>query len=156
MIPIKHFAAFVGLVGAGVVGAATAPAPTDLVALLAKAKIELPIASWCRGDFESGISRAYAVAALSPTGGGQYLVLGMNGKVIELAPFTGGVDLACYSPAEAKELNRSLAGNTVVHGGVTPVWSTTVICGFVENTNAVCWQYSPKARAFVKVGEWVT
>jgi hypothetical protein len=39
---------------------------------------------------------------------------------------------------------------------VAPAFSTTVVCGFVEETSAVCWQYSPAARAFIKIGEWQT
>ena len=31
-----------------------------------------------------------------------------------------------------------------------------VICAFVEDTRAVCWQYSPDAPAFVEVAGWVT
>ena len=156
MIPIRHIAAFAALLVAGAVGAEAAPAPTDLIALAAEGKVEGPLASWCRGTFGSEHSGAYAVATLSSTGGGQYLVLGMNGKVIQLATFTGGGDLACYSPDKARELSKSIAANAIVHGGISPVWNSTVICGFVEETHAVCWQYSPNARAFVRVGEWVT
>jgi hypothetical protein len=64
--------------------------------------------------------------------------------------------LPCYTPAEARKLNNAIAAAGTMHGEIAPTWSTTVICGFVEETNAVCWQYSPKDRAFLKVGEWTT
>jgi hypothetical protein len=37
-----------------------------------------------------------------------------------------------------------------------PRFNTTVVCGFLEDTVAECWQYSPDDRAFVKVGGWTT
>jgi hypothetical protein len=43
-----------------------------------------------------------------------------------------------------------------IHGHLAPRWNTTIVCGFVDDTNAVCWQYSPADRALVKIGEWVT
>jgi len=156
VILIKQLATLIVCLATVAAIAAAAPVPEDLAALAAKAQIKEPLASWCRGEFESRPSRIYAVAVTFSNGGGRYLILGMNGITIELASFSGGADLACYSPDEAKALNKSLAGSTTVHGRISPVWTTTVVCGFVEDTSAVCWQYSPGARAFVKVGEWVT
>ena len=97
------------------------------------------------------------VAIAASTGaGGRYLVLGPGSSAVELAPFAGRPDLSCYSRAEAVKLDRSVRTSDTIHGRIAPRWSTTVICGFVDETNAVCWQYSPAARAFVKVGEWIT
>ena len=136
--------------------AASAPRPAELDALLARARIEAPVAAWCAGEFTAGRPGGFAVAVASPGRGGRYLVLRMGDVPVELASFAGGADLACYSPAKARALGKSIAVSDTVHGRISPRWRTTVVCGFVENTNAVCWQFSPKARAFVKVGEWVT
>ena len=84
------------------------------------------------------------------------MVLGLTETAIELASFSGAADLACYSLVEAKRLNESIVGSKTIHGGISPTLNTTVVCGFVDNTSAVCWQYSPAQSAFVKVGEWVT
>ena len=84
------------------------------------------------------------------------MVLGLTETAIELASFSGAADLACYSLVEAKRLNESIVGSKTIHGGISPILNTTVVCGFVDNTSAVCWQYSPAQSAFVKVGEWVT
>ncbi len=136
--------------------AAAQPAPADLVALAANARIEGQVVRWCHGEFRSGHSGAFAVAVSSANGGGRYLVLDSNGSVDELASFSDDADLSCYSPAQAQKLNSTIRSSSTIHGQVSPIWSTTVVCGFVDNTSSVCWQYSPATRAFVKVGEWVT
>ena len=136
--------------------AAPAPRPAELDALLARARIEDPVAAWCTGAFAAGGPGGFAVAVSSPGGGGRYLVLGVNEAPVVLAPYSGSADLACYSAGEAKGLNRSIAGSRTIQGRISPRWNTSVVCGFVENTNAVCWQYSPKSKVFVTVGEWVT
>ena len=136
--------------------AAPPPRPAELDALLVRARVEGQVKAWCAGKFVSGRTGAYAVAAPSPGGGGRYLVLGVNEAPVVLAPYSGSADLACYSAGEAKGLNRSIAGSRSIQGRISPRWNTSVVCGFVENTNAVCWQYSPTSKAFVTVGEWVT
>ncbi len=65
-------------------------------------------------------------------------------------------ELACYTAADARKLNESIRRSATISGSVTPAFATTVVCAFVEDTSAVCWQYSAKARAFVKVGDWQT
>jgi len=146
--------AALALAGAGI--AVSAPRPAQLDALLERARIDDPVAAWCAGEFASGRSGGFAVAVSSPAGGGRYLVLGVKEAPALLAPYSGGADLACYSAVEAKGLNQSIAASRTIHGRVSARWNTTVVCGFVENTNAICWQYSPEDRAFVKVGEWLT
>ena len=130
--------------------------PPELSSLLAKAQLKEPLSNWCRGDFQRGSTNTFVVAVPHPGGGGKYLVLGLTESAVELASYTGDADLACYSPDEAKALNQSIVASETIHGGISPSLSTTVVCGFVDNTSAVCWQYSPVARAFVKVGEWIT
>jgi hypothetical protein len=130
--------------------------PPDLAALMAKARVEGKLMSWCRGQFRGTRPNGYAVAVVSASGGGRYLALDGDATVVELAPFKGAPDLACYTPAEARKINETIGRSETISGKVAPVFATTVVCGFVENTSAVCWQYSPKAREFVKVGEWQT
>jgi hypothetical protein len=127
-----------------------------LATLAATARLGGPVAAWCKGTFQSGQSDAYAVAVASEKGGGRYLVLHSDATVTDLAPFKDGPDLSCYTPAEALKLDLSIRDSSTVHGQIAPPWSTTVVCAFVENTRALCWQYSPVDRAFVEVGGWVT
>ena len=79
-----------------------------------------------------------------------------DATVEALASFTGRAALSCYSRAEAEQLNVTIARSETIAGHVTPRWNTTVVCGFVDETTSVCWQYSPADGAFIKVGEWVT
>ena len=130
--------------------------PADLAALAKKAGLTTPIVSWCRAEFRSGQKGAFAIASRAADGGGRYDALQADGTSIELSAFTGSPDLSCYSRAEAEDLNRTLKRSDTIHGHVTPRWNTTVVCGFVDNTTASCWQYAPADRAFVQVGRWVT
>ena len=140
----------------GVAFAATPPVPPALAELAAKAGINGPLAGWCGGEFRPGQRGAFAVAAGSARKGGRYLVVESDGKAYQLSAYAGGADIACYTPAEAKKLNETIGETDTVHGKVGPRWSTTVVCGFVEDTEAVCWQYSPAEARFVKVGGWTT
>lgn len=136
--------------------AAAQEMPAELAALAAKARLEGPVAAWCRAEFETGRPGAFAVAVSSGESGGRYVALDSDGTVTELASFQGGVDLSCYSRVRAETLDVTIKQSETVHGNVTPRWNTTVVCGFTDDTHAACWQYSPADRAFVKVGEWIT
>ena len=131
------------------------PAPADLAASIARARLEGSVAGWCGGEFRPGGGRAWAVA-LALDNGGRYVVVDADGRVVTLATFSGGAELSCYTPAEARSLNRSIARSETIAGRITPRWNTTVVCAFVEGTSAICWQYSPSGRAFVKIGDWTT
>lgn len=145
------------LVGLAVASMVTAqPAPAELSALAAKAKLDRPVAAWCRGEFRSGHPGAFAVAVTSAAGGGRYLVLDADATVVELASFTRSADVSCYSPAQAEQLNEAIHNSLTVEGQITPRWNTAIVCAFVDDTTAVCWQYSPEDGAFLKVGGWVT
>ena len=74
----------------------------------------------------------------------------------ELATFKRKPDLSCYSRARALELSRAMARSETIEGRIAPRWSTAVICGFLDDTSATCWQYSPAANAFVQAGSWTT
>ena len=153
------------MINAGFAAAAVASAmlfaaqrqpPTDLAARLDMARVEGTLVSWCQAQFEPGRQRAYAVAITARTEGGRYLVVHHDGKAVELARFNGAPDLACYTPAEARKLDETIRSSETIRGRIAPRFPTTIVCAFVENTNAVCWQYSLKSRAFVTVGQWQT
>jgi len=131
------------------------PVPAELAASIAKAQLQGTVASWCRGGFRPGGRPEYAVAVARERGG-SYVVIGWDGAAVTLAAFSGGADLSCYTPAEARRLNRTIASSETISGRITPRWNTTVVCGFVESTSAACWQYSPSRREFVKIGDWTT
>jgi hypothetical protein len=135
---------------------ATQPAASELSALAARARLDGTIVASCRGVFRAGGPRGYALAVAGAQAGGRYVVLEPDATVVELTAFTGGADLSCYTPAEARKLDDAIENSEAIHGGIAPRWRTTVVCGFVDNTHAVCWQYSPSSRTFVKVGEWIT
>lgn len=130
--------------------------PSELQLLAAKARLDDPVAAWCRAEFRSGDPNAFAVAVSAARGGGRYLALEGDGSVTELARFERSADLACYSRARAENLDASLRASETIHGHIRPRWNTTVVCAFTDDTMARCWQYSPGDRAFVEVGRWVT
>ncbi len=143
------------LAGAAGQGASPAP-PADLSALASKAALGGPITAWCRGELRTGRKGGFAAAVAAPSGDGRYVVLETDGTVFELGAYKGRPEVSCYSRAEARRLNDTIRQSQTIHGEVTPRWNTAVVCGFVEETSAVCWQHSPDGRAFVKVGGWVT
>ena len=123
--------------------------PPDLNELIDKASLVGRIYSWCPA------ADGFAVATVNaPTP--SYVVLFLGGRVQTLAAYKGRPDLACYNRREAEKLHASITQSETIHGGVTPKWNTPVICGFVEDTMAVCWQYSPTERVFVEIGGWTT
>jgi hypothetical protein len=136
--------------------AAVQPVPADLAALTAKAHTSGTIAAWCRGEFRPGRPRGFAAAVAAASGGGRYVVFEADGTVEDLATFGSAASLSCYTRAEASSLDETIRSSDTIHGHVAPRWNTTVVCGFIDDTNALCWQYSPADRAFVKIGEWVT
>jgi len=140
----------------GTVSAVQRVPPPDLSTLMTKARVEGTLVRWCRGQMRSGRPDGYAVAIASSTAGGRYVVLGDDATLVELGPYAEAPELACYTAADARKLNESIRRSATISGSVTPAFATTVVCAFVEDTSAVCWQYSAKARAFVKVGEWQT
>lgn len=156
MKPTPALAAFVAASTATLAAASPAPVPQDLAALAAKARIEARISAWCPLEFGRGRRGGYAVAVPSPTGGGRYLVLRPDSRAVELALFTGAADLSCYTPAQARRLDRALRASETLQGHIKPAGRSTVVCGFVAQTSARCWQHSPAVRAFVEVGYWLT
>lgn len=131
------------------------PPPPDLAALVTRDGSGGRVMAWCRGEFRPDRPGAYAVA-IANAHGSQYVVLDAHGTSTVLGAFSGGADLACYSPAAAAALSVSIRRSTTIQGRIAPRWKTSVVCGFIDNTTARCWQFSPSARAFVRVGGWVT
>jgi hypothetical protein len=152
---MKHGTSLVSLVFAAA-SLAGQPVPPELSALSAKARLDGPVAAWCRGEFRPKHPRAFAVAIASAAGGGRYAVLEPDATVTQLGSFTGGADLKCYTRAEARKLNIAIRSSETIHGHITPRWNTAVVCAFVDDTTSACWQYSPTDRAFVEVGGWTT
>ncbi len=130
--------------------------PSELATLVAKARLDGAVTAWCGAEFRSGHPGAFAVAIAAPDRGGRYVALDSDGRVTQLASFTGRADLSCYSRADAEKLDATIRRSETIHGHLAPRWNATVVCGFTEDTAAACWQYSPADRAFVKVGQWVT
>ena len=131
--------------------------PPELSALATKAHLDNPVTAWCRGEFRSGRPPAFAVAVAAAAGGGRYVVVESDATITELAPFVQRTpDLSCYTRAEAQKLDDTIGRSDTIHGELVPRWDTAVVCAFVEDTTAVCWQYSSGAGMFVKVGGWMT
>ena len=156
MIRVRHTLTALALAAgtASIVGAQ--PLPAELSALAVSARLDLPVTNWCRGEFHAEHPGAYAVAVTAATGGGRYLVLESGAVAIELALFTGSPEISCYTPEAARTLDLEIRRSSTIDGQITTPWTTTVVCAFVENPRATCWQHSPVATAFVKVGEWTT
>jgi hypothetical protein len=132
-------------------------APPGLTELAARAGLGGGrVAAWCRAEFRSGQPGAFALAVASAAGGGRYVALDANGAVTDLGPFEGMPDLSCYTRAQALALDVLIGRSKTIEGRVAPRWDATVVCGFTDDTSAMCWQYSPDERAFVVVGRWTT
>ena len=154
---MKHLFIFLFVLGLG--DGQSSPAqdvPADLSRLMAKARLDGPVVGWCRAEFRPGHPGAFAVAVTSSGGDGRYVALDADGRLTVLASFTGGVEVSCYTRSRAEKLHSTIKQSETVEGHITPRWKTTVVCGFVHDTGAACWQYSPVDRKFVKVGEWIT
>ena len=130
--------------------------PVELTELTLKARLNGTIVSHCPAEFELGRVGAYAVAAVSPDGVGRYVALHPDGVMQEIIPFSGEGQVSCYPPAEALKLHATMQKSDTIHGSIAPRFDTTVVCVFVDDTTATCWQYSPAVRDFVKVGQWTT
>jgi len=135
--------------------AAAQKAPPDLTTLATKARLGGPVSAWCRAEFQPGHKGGFAVAVTAASGG-RYLALDPDGATTELGLFRRTAELSCYDRREAEKLDGTIRHSETIHGHITPRWDTTVVCGFLEDTIAECWQYSPDDHAFAKVGGWVT
>ncbi len=147
-------AAFAAVLACGVGAAAQSAAP-DLAALLAQAGIAGTVVASCRGELRVGHPDDAAVAVGDGAAGGRYVAV-MDGTSYELSPFSGKPDLSCYTVREADRLTAEIAKSDTRNGRVTAEWDGTAVCAFIEPTIAVCWQYAPERKAFVRIGGWTT
>ena len=127
----------------------------ELGPLLAKVGVTGTAVASCRGELRLGHPEDIAIAVSDGSAGGRYVAV-MDGTAWELAPFSGKADLSCYTVREADRLTASIASSDTINGRVTAEWDGTVVCGFIEPTIAVCWQYAPERKAFVRIGGWTT
>lgn len=134
---------------------AQVPTP-EAAALAARAGLRQAAVSACAGEFKSGETGAFAVALAASLDSGRYVILGPDASVTELAKFAGDADLSCYSRTEAEALHAAIRESETIAGEIAPRFDTTVVCGFVRDTESICWQYSPTERAFIRVGGWIT
>jgi hypothetical protein len=130
--------------------------PPEPPALAKRAHLPGTPLAWCRLTFRRGHPNAFGTAIAMRPSGGRYVVLDADGTVLELGAFDGKPEVSCYSPAEARKVDDRIQHSETIHGRITPRWGTSVVCGFVTDTSAECWQYSPTDHVAVKVGEWVT
>ena len=144
-----------GLVALVSFGAAQEP-PPELKALAGKAGLDASVAAWCRAEFLPGRTGGYAVAVSTGAEGGRYVAIQPDGSSEVLGSFEHGADLTCYTRAEARKIDSTIRQSETIEGRVRPRWNSTVVCGFLDNTSAVCWQYSATLRRFVQVGRWTT
>lgn len=131
--------------------------PPELVARVAALGLQGPILRFCPAEFQKGRG-GFAIAVRAPNEArGRYLALTMDGPAIDLGTFDGDVDLACYSREQSLQLNAAITASAgAMRGAVAPRWDGAIVCGFVEPTRAVCWQWDPAASRFVEVGGWTT
>jgi hypothetical protein len=129
--------------------------PPPLTALAQRANLSGSVTSWCAAQFRPAQTGAYAVA-VNAAAGGRYIALEPDGRTTELGRFTGRPDLSCYSRDEAQQLDGAIRTSETIRGAITPRWDSTVVCGFISDTTAQCWQFSPAEDMFVRVGEWTT
>jgi len=127
-----------------------------LATLLERAGEHGRVEASCRGSFWPAHSADFAAAVTDAPGGGRYLAVQADGRVHELAEYGGKADLSCYTVAEADRLNAAIAQSQTMNGRVVAEWDGTVVCGFIEPTIAVCWQYAQEQRKFVRIGGWTT
>lgn len=130
--------------------------PPALAELTTKARLNGTIVSHCAAEFVPAQKGAFAVAVVSPDGVGRYVALHADGVMQEIIPFSRRGEVSCYTRADAVKLDATLQKSDTIHGSIEPRFDTTVVCGFIDDTTATCWQYSPAARDFVKVGQWTT
>jgi hypothetical protein len=131
-------------------------ADAGLATVLDRAGVRGHVDASCRGGFRPGQGVDVAVAVSEAGSGGRYLVVQDDGRVHELAEYSGKPDLSCYTVTEADRLNATIARSDTMNGRVVAEWDGAVVCGFIEPTIAVCWQFAQEQRRFVRIGGWTT
>lgn len=130
--------------------------PPEMLELVAKAGFEGTVVRWCPAEIETGRARVFVVAVNPSQGERRYVVLDPDGSVTPLAPYAGTADVSCYPRERADEVGAAMKASDTVTGQLAPRWNSTVICAFVQETEAACWQFDPGGKRFVEVGRWRT
>lgn len=151
----RALSASIGAAALLVLRLAAQQADPALAAVLDRAGVHGRVDASCRGEFRPKAGD-FAVAVADATGAGRYLAVQDDGQVHELAEYSGKADLSCYTVREADRLNADIARSNTINGRVVAEWDGTVVCGFIEPTIAVCWQYAQEQRKFVRIGGWTT
>jgi hypothetical protein len=144
------------LAGLLTLSAAAEPLPPGVQEALARSYPGRTVAAWCRAAAGKDGAAFAGVALSGAAGGGDYLGVHPDGTLSALAAYTGQPQVACHTSASARALGRSTRDTPTVHGDLAVRGRGVVICGFVEATQARCWQYVAKRRRFVPVGGWIT
>jgi len=152
----RALSASIGAAALLVLRLAAQQADPALAAVLDRAGVHGRVDASCRGEFRPAKAGDFAVAVADATGAGRYLAVQDDGQVHELAEYSGKADLSCYTVREADRLNADIARSNTINGRVVAEWDGTVVCGFIEPTIAVCWQYAQEQRKFVRIGGWTT
>ncbi len=113
-------------------------------------------ANYCVADFDMDgtTDHAFGTVTNSPVFGAYFVQLG--DRVIELAHHNTHPELQCLDAEETRKLNSTIESSETVHGSIEKGDSDHVVCGFVKDTEAVCWGYDQTGNDFVVVGGWTT
>lgn len=128
-----------------------------LTALLSSPEYEGYFAvNYCTADFDMDgkADHAFGTVTNSPVFGAYFVQLG--DRLIELAHHNTRPELQCLDAEETGKLNSTIETSETIHGSIESGSSDYVVCGFVKNTEAVCWGYVRSRNDFVAVGGWTT
>lgn len=160
---MKHATLFLYLFMLWPANAAHAEGETDkttldhLTALLSSPEYEGYFAvTYCIADFDMDgkADHAFGTVTNSPVFGAYFVQLG--DRLIELAYHNTGPELQCLDAKETRERNSTIGISETIHGSIESGDSEYVVCGFVNNTEAVCWRYDKSRNDFVVAGGWTT
>ena len=130
--------------------------PAHLESSLAIAYPGKSVVTWCQVPTAAGLPSGVAAAVESAPMAGHYVAIQPDGKLFQLAPYSGKPEVSCHTPASARALSRLVGGTPTVAGAVAPKGKGMVVCGFIEPTVAQCWQYSVSRRMYFSIGGWAT
>ncbi len=111
-------------------------------------------ATYCVADFDMDgkADHAFATVTNSPVFGAYFVQLG--DRIIELAHHNAHPELLCLDAAGIGKLNDTIVASETIHGNIESGDLHYVVCGFVKDTEAVCWGYDQSGKDFIVVGGW--
>lgn len=155
----KFLAIFLALVSSGANAAEEADkAVRDRLAALLNAPEYKGsvVVNYCIADFDMDGKVDYAFGTVINSQMSGIYVVQLGDRLIELAPHNTGSDLQCLDARKAGELNNTIEASEGIHGGIESSGPGDIVCGFVNETEAVCWKYDKSTNSFVVVGGWIT